>query len=44
MVIGGPGQKAPALVAALREQQQFDLERSLKYCREALKLGVRTAV
>ena len=43
MVIGGPGQKAPALVAALREQQQFDLERSLKYCRETLKLGVRTA-
>ena len=44
MVIGGPGQKQAALVAALREQQQFDLERSHKYCRETLKLGVRPAV
>lgn len=42
MVIGGPGQQPDALVAALREQQQLDLQRSLKYCRETLKLGVRT--
>jgi len=43
MVIGGTGQKPEALVAALREQQQLDLERSLKYCRETLKLGIRAA-
>lgn len=41
MVIGAPGQKAEALVAALREQQRLDLERSLKYCQETLKLGIR---
>jgi hypothetical protein len=41
MVIAGAGQKGEALVAALREQQRFDLERSLKYCQKALKLGVR---
>ena len=43
MVIGGPGEKDEAIVAALREQQRLDLERSLKYCRETLKLGVRAA-
>lgn len=41
MVIGGPGEKDPAIVAALREQQKLDLERSLNYCQETLKLGVR---
>lgn len=41
MVIAGPGQKADALAAALREQQRQDLERSLKYCQETLKLGER---
>lgn len=41
MVIGGPGQKADALAAALRDQQRLDLERSLKYCQETLKLGIR---
>lgn len=43
MVIGGPGEKDEAIVAALREQQRLDLERSLKYCRETLKLGTRAA-
>jgi hypothetical protein len=43
MVIGGPGEKDEAIVAALHEQQRLDLERSLKYCRETLKLGVRAA-
>lgn len=43
MVIAGPGQKPDSLAAALREQQRLDLERSLKYCRETLKLGVRAA-
>lgn len=41
MVIAAPGQKDAAIVAALREQQRLDLERSLKYCQETLKLGVR---
>jgi len=41
MVIGAPGEKDPAIVAALREQQKVDLERSLKYCRDTLHLGVR---
>jgi sugar phosphate isomerase/epimerase len=41
MVIGGPGAKPEALTAALREQQRVDLERSLKYCQETLKLGLR---
>jgi sugar phosphate isomerase/epimerase len=41
MVIGGPGQHSEALAAALREQQRVDLERSLKYCQETLKLGLR---
>jgi sugar phosphate isomerase/epimerase len=41
MVIGGPGQHSDSLAAALREQQRLDLERSLKYCRETLKLGLR---
>ena len=44
MVIGGPGEKDAAIVAALHEQQKLDLERSLKYCQETLKLGVRAAV
>jgi sugar phosphate isomerase/epimerase len=43
MVISGLGEKPAALVAALREQQRLDLERSLKYCRESLMLGVRAA-
>ncbi len=42
MVIAGPGQKSDSLVAALRDQQRLDLERSLKYCQETLKLGVRS--
>lgn len=41
MVIGGPGQHSEPLAAALREQQRLDLERSLKYCQETLKLGLR---
>ena len=41
MVIGAPGQHSDTLAAALREQQRLDLERSLKYCRETLKLGLR---
>ena len=41
MVIGAPGQHNETLAAALREQQRLDLERSLKYCRETLKLGLR---
>ena len=41
MVIGAPGQHSDTLAAALREQQRLDLERSLSYCRETLKLGLR---
>jgi sugar phosphate isomerase/epimerase len=41
MVIGAPGQHSETLAAALREQQRLDLERSLKYCQETLKLGLR---
>ena len=41
MVIGGPGQHSEPLAAALREQQRLDLERSLKYCQETWKLGLR---
>ncbi len=40
MVIGGTGQKTDSLAAALRDQQRLDLERSLKYCQETLKLGM----
>ena len=43
MVIAGPGRPAEPIAAALREQQRTDLERSLKYCREKLKLGLRPA-
>jgi sugar phosphate isomerase/epimerase len=41
MVMGAPGAHPEALAVALREQQRLDLERSLKYCQETLKLGVR---
>lgn len=43
MVIGAPGQHTETLAAALREQQRADLERSLKYCKETLKLGLKAA-
>ena len=43
MVIAGPGKHDETLSAVLREQQRFDLKRSLKYCRETLKLGLRPA-
>ena len=42
MVIEGPGKHDETLSAALREQQQTDLEHSLKYCRETLNLGLRS--
>ena len=41
MLIGGPGKQPPAFEAALREQQRTDLQRSLRYCRETLQLGLR---
>jgi sugar phosphate isomerase/epimerase len=41
MVIGGSGKQAPAIEAALKEQQRTDLERSLEYAKKALGVGVR---
>jgi hypothetical protein len=41
MVIGEWDHNAPALEAALKEQQRIDLERSLEYAKQKLGLGVR---
>ena len=41
MVIGQWSDNAPALEAALKEQQRVDLERSLEYAKKKLGVGVR---
>jgi hypothetical protein len=41
MVIGQRSDNSPALEAALKEQQRFDLERSLEYAKRKLGIGVR---
>ena len=41
MVIGGWGDKSPAVAAAFREQQRVDLERSFEYAKKTLGVGVR---
>ncbi|MDX2152603.1 MAG: sugar phosphate isomerase/epimerase [Bryobacteraceae bacterium] len=41
MLVTGPGQQPPEFAAAMREQQRLDFERSVKYAREHLKLGLR---
>jgi sugar phosphate isomerase/epimerase len=44
MVIPGRGQRTPELDAARKEQQRIDLERSLRYAKTVLKLGLKAAV
>jgi sugar phosphate isomerase/epimerase len=44
MVIVGRGQQAPEYVAARKEQQRIDLERSFAYAKRVLKLGLREPV
>jgi sugar phosphate isomerase/epimerase len=41
MVVGPWSDNAPALEAALKEQQRVDLERSLEYAKKKLGVGVR---
>jgi len=41
MVVGEWSDNAPALEAALKEQQRVDLERSLEYAKKKLGVGVR---
>lgn len=41
MMIAARGQRPPEYVAALKEQQRIDLERSFDYARKVLKLGLR---
>lgn len=41
MMIAGPGPQPPEFQAALRRQQQYDLERSVEYAKAKLDLGVR---
>jgi len=41
MVVGQWSDNAPALEAALKEQQRVDLERSLEYAKKKLGLGIR---
>jgi sugar phosphate isomerase/epimerase len=43
MVIGAPGANPESVTVALREQQRLDLERSLRYSRQKLALGLRGA-
>jgi sugar phosphate isomerase/epimerase len=43
MVIAGRGQRPAEYEAALKEQQRIDLERSLEYAKQTLKLGLRGA-
>jgi 3-oxoisoapionate decarboxylase len=41
MVVGDSSDKSPILVAALKEQQRIDLERSFDYAKKKLGLGIR---
>jgi sugar phosphate isomerase/epimerase len=41
MMIGGTGPQPPEFQAALRRQQQYDLERSVEYAKKKLDVGVR---
>lgn len=43
MVVAGRGQRPAEYEAALKEQQRIDLERSLEYAKQTLKLGLRGA-
>ena len=43
MLVGARGERPPEYVAALKEQQRIDLERSLDYAKKVLKLGLRGA-
>ncbi|MCW5983433.1 MAG: sugar phosphate isomerase/epimerase [Bryobacteraceae bacterium] len=41
MMIAGPGSRPPEYDAAVKKQQQVDLERSFEYARKVLGLGIR---